>query len=181
MKQNKNMDDKKISKREQRKKQENIEKIAEVIENKNKISKNESEKINNKVFENILFAIFIMLYLYFVILGSININVDAFIIDLKVFSIILLLISVILFEMCFKKSNINICIHGIEILILAITSLVAIYLYSLYIANFKLIIALISFAFGLYFLFKSIIIYVCLRKKHLEKENDIKDIVKREK
>ena len=172
---------KKISKRELKQKKENIEKLAEVIENKKRIPKDELKKLNNKVFENILIAIMVMLYLYFIILGSINIATDAFLTDLKVFSILTLLLAIILFEKSFEKSNRNLCIHGIEILVLAIVTLSSIYTYSLFVDKFKLIIAISSFAFGIYYILKSIIIYIKLKKHYYKKENDIKEIIKKEK
>lgn len=172
---------KRVSKREQKQKRENIEKIAEVIENKKKLPKNEAERIYAKIFENILFAIFIMLYMYFIILGSININTEAFLTDLKVFSFLDLLIAIILFEKSFKDSNRNICIHGIEILVLAIATLSAIYTYSLFVDKFKMLIALESFVFGIYYILKSIYLYIKFRKNYRKKENDIKDIIKKEK
>ena len=173
--------EKNFSKRELKLKRENIEKIAEVIENKKKIPKNESERIYSKVSENILFAIIVMLYLYFIILGSINISTVAFLTDLEVFSILTLIISIILFEKSFKNSNRNLCIHGIEILILAVITLFAIYIYSLFVDRFKLIICSTSFAFGIYYVVKSILIYNKLRKNYYKNENDIKDIIKKEK
>lgn len=177
----KNKKIKNISKSELRQKRDNIEKLADVIENKKKIPKKESEKMNNKIFENILYAILIMIYMYFIILGSININTDAFLTDLKVFSILTLLCAIVLFEKSYKNSNSNLCIHGIEILLLAIATLSAIYTYSIFVDTFKLLIALESFAFGIYYILKSIIIYIKLRKKYYKKENDIKDIIKKEK
>ena len=176
-----NIKDKKVSKRELKQKKVNIEKIAEVIENKKKMPKYESEKINNKVLENILFAIAIMLYLYFIILGSINISTEAFLTDLKVFSILILLIAIILFENSFKNSNMNLCIHGIEILILAIVTLSSIYIYSIFVERFKFIIASVSFIFAIYYILKSIFKYIKLRKNYHKNENDIKDIINKEK
>ena len=176
-----NSKDIKVSKRELKQKKENIEKIAEVIEKKKKMPRNELEKINSKVLENILFAIAVMLYLYFIILGSINISTDAFLMDLKVFSILILLIAIIIFEKSFKSSNTNLCIHGIEILILAIVTLSSIYIYSIFVERFKLIIASVSFVFAIYYILKSFFKYIKLRKNFHKNENDIKDIIKKEK
>lgn len=174
----KKRDNKNKSKHELKQKRENIEKITEVIENKKKIPKEELGKINNKVFENIAFAIGIMLYMYFIILGSININTASFITDLKVFSFLTLFLSIILFEKSFKRTDKKLCIHGIEILVLAFETLIAIYNYSLFVHKFKLIIALESFTFGIYYIIKSIYIYIKLIKDYHKKTNDIKDIIK---
>ena len=181
MKKNNNKQEDKVSKREIKHKRDNIEKISEVIENQKVISKTEEGKINSKIFENIAYAIIIMLYLYFIILGSINISPESFLLDLKVFSILLVLLFIFLVEKSYKKSNQNLCIHGVEILLVAISTLSAIYIYSLFVHRFKMIIALISLGFGIYYILKSIIIYINLRKKYYKEENDIKDIIKKEK
>ncbi len=181
MRKNNNNQDDKISKHDLIRKRDNIEKISEVIENKKVILKKEQDKINSKIFENIAYAIIIMLFFYFIILGSINISPESFLTDLKVFSILLVIFFIFLVEKSYKKSDKNLCIHGIEILFVAISTLSAIYIYSLFVHRFKMIVALISFGFGIYYILKSIIIYINLRKKYYKEENDIKDIIKKEK
>lgn len=170
----------KNNKKKEKEKQENIQKMGEVIKNKNKITDETSKKIKAKIFENLIIAIVFALYFYFIYLGSQNIEANIFLTDLKVFSLGLLIIAIILFECSYKKDNGNLCIHGIEVLILAIITLFLIYIYSLYInRTFALIITSISIGSIIYFIIKSIIIFFKIKKVDFKSKNDIKEIIKK--
>ena len=158
---------------------ENLKNLEKEIGRKKQLPKDESVKINKKVFENIIIAIVIMAFLGFVSLGSLNIESSVFITDLKVFSMVLIISTVLIFEYAYKKDNGNICIHGIECFSLAIFTLISIYLYTMYFRNFNLIIASASFIFAIYFVAKSIIIYCKMRKKYFASVNDISEIIKK--
>lgn len=157
----------------------NIEKIEKEIVNKKKLPKEEENKINKKVFENILIANVIMIFLYLISLGSLNIETPVFITDLKVFSVTLIVFTILLFEYSYRKENGNICIHGIECFILAVFMLVSTYLYSIYFSDFYLIVSIASFLFAIYYVGKSILIYLKMRKKYFESVNDISEIIKK--
>lgn len=158
---------------------ENLKNIEKEIVRKKELPKEETLKINKKIFENIIIAIVIMIFLGFISLGSLNIESAVFITDLKVFSMILIISTVLLFEYSYKKDSGNICIHGIECFVLAVFMLISIYLYTAYFKSFDLIIASASFIFAIYFVAKSIIIYVKMRKKYLASVNDISEIIKK--
>lgn len=169
----------KNNKKKEKEKQENIQKIGDVIKNKNKITVETSKKIKAKIFENLIIAILFALYFYFIYLGSQNIEANVFLTDLKVFSFGLLIIAIILFEYSYRRDNGNLCIHGIEILILAIITLFLIYIYSLYInRTFSLIITSISILSIIYFMIKSIIIFFKIENADFKSKNDIKEIIK---
>lgn len=155
---------------------ENLEK--EILKNK-ELPSGELNKINKKVFENIIIADIIMAFLYFVSLGSLNIESLIFITDLKVFSISLVILSIILFEISYKKENGNIAIHGIETLFLAIFTLLSISIYTIYLKEFHLYVATFSFLCGIYYVGKSIIIYKKMKKKYFTSLNDIDEIIKK--
>ncbi len=158
---------------------ENFKNIEKEIASKKEVPKSVLNKINQSVFENILIADIIMIFLYFVSLGSLTIDSDAFITDLKVFSILLIVLTIILFEYSYKKDSSKICIHGIECLVLAIFTLFSTSLYSFYFRNFDFIISMISIIVGIYYSIKSIIIYKSTRKKYFEGLNDINEIIKK--
>lgn len=157
----------------------NIENLEKEIVNKKKLPKEEENKINKKVFENILIANVIMIFLYLISLGSINIETPVFITDLKVFSVALIVFTIMLFEYSYRKENANICIHGIECFVLAIFILVSTYLYTVYLSDFYLIVSIASFLFAIYYVGKSILIYIKMRKKYFESVNDITEIIKK--
>ena len=157
---------------------EHIEKIEE-LETKKELPEIEEEKINVKVFENLVIADVVMLFLYFIALGALNIETNAFLTDLRVFSITLITFAIMLFEYSYRKENGNVCIHGIECLVLAIFTLISIYLYTLYFKKFHMIVASISFIFAVYYVGKSIIIYRKMKKQYIDSLNDINEIVKK--
>lgn len=158
---------------------ENFYKLEEEMKNKKDLPKLEIEKINKKIFQNMIIAILIMLYLYFVNLGSLNIETNIFIMDLKVFSIGLIIFSIILFEYSYKKDNGNICIHGIECTFIALFTMFSMYAYVLFFDKFNLIIASLSFLFGIYYVGKSIAIYLKMKKNYINSLNDISEIIKK--
>lgn len=158
---------------------ENLKKIEKEIVRKKELPTEELLRINKKIFENILIAIVIMVFFGFVSLGALNIESSVFITDLKVFSMGLIVLTVLLFEYSYKKNNGNICIHGIECLILSVFILISIYLYTMYLTKFNLIMASASFIFAIYYVAKSIVIYLKMKKKYFASVNDISEIIKK--
>lgn len=157
-----------------------IEKVQDVIEKEAKskqIPKEEQDKINNRVFQNIFIAIIIMFYLNFIILGFINIENDIFLVDLKVFGLSILVISIGIFEYAYKKDSGIYTIHGIEALILALCTIGFIYLDIMYKNKFIPIVILVAYIFSIYYIAKAIIIYKKLKKQYFM--NNIKEIIKR--
>lgn len=158
---------------------ENVKKLEKQIKNRKEIPKEEENKMNKKVFENILIADIIMLFLYFIALGSLNIETSIFITDLKVFSISLIVFTIILFEYSYRKEKGNICIHGIECFFLAVFILSSIYLYNMYFKDFNLIITFTSYIFAIYYTGKSMIVYRKMEKEYIASLSDIEEIIKK--
>ena len=97
---------------------ENIESLGKVIEENKKIPKEIKEKINSRRFENIVFAVLILVYLFALNLGMTNIPTENYLTDLKVFSILLVFGTIILFEMAYKKDESRLWLHGIEVMVI---------------------------------------------------------------
>lgn len=157
----------------------NLQNLEKEIETKKELPKDIEEKINKKVFENILIAEFVMVFLYFIGLGSLNIETNIFLTDLRVFSVTLIILTIMLFEYSYRKENGNICIHGIECLVLAMFTLFSIYLYTIYFKRFHMIVVCISLMFAIYYVGKSIIIYIKMQKHYFNGLNDIGEIIKK--
>lgn len=164
---------------EEKKISENINKLEKEIQNKKRMPKEKQEDINKKIFENILIAIIVMIYFYLINIGSLNIETNVFLTDLKVFSVGIIIFTIILFEYSYKKENSNVCIHGIESLFISIVTLFSIYAYTLFFDKFNLLIALSAFLFAIYYVGKSIIIYKKMRKSYFKNLSDIGDIIKK--
>ena len=149
--------------------QENInivETVGKTLKENKKIPKDQQNKINSIIFKDICIANIIMFYFIFIILGFLNIENNIFIIDLKVFSLSLLLLGIGIIECAYKKDNGKYAICGIEILILAIVTIFSIYINFEWKGEFVYIITTISYAFAIYYVIKAIIKYLKMRKEY---------------
>lgn len=142
-----------------------------------KKGKNELYK---KLFKNIMIAIVISIYFIFLNLGSVNIENDIFLTDIKVFSMIILGISIIIFEKAYRKDSGELTINAIETLVLASYTLSIIYVTNLFKFDFRYYVLTSSYIFSIYYVFKDIIIYTRENRKYLRELSDISDIVKKE-
>lgn len=143
--------------------------------------KEEKNKLYKKLFKNIMIAIIISIYFIFLNLGNINIDANIFLTDIKVFSIIILGISIIIFEKAYKNDSGELTINAIEILVLACHTLSLIYVTNIFKFDFKYYVLTSSYIFSIYYTFKDIIIYTRENRKYLKQLSDISDIVKKEK
>ena len=156
--------------------------VIEKIHLKKKIPKDVQYEINKEILRNLFIATAIILLMCSFHLGFINIKKENFIIDLRFFSVLLLAIAIVLFEKAYKKDNGKYFIHGIEILILAILTLFLPYFY--FYCTDKLARSLVAISpafFGVYYCIKGIIIEQKMRKQYRKENNDIKEIVKKDK
>ncbi len=166
-------------KRKEKERQNNIQKLGEVIKDKNKIVNDYNKKIHKKIFENVLFAIIYVIYFYVIYLGSQNIETSIYLTDLKVFSFGLLATAIIVFEYSYKKDNGYTAMYGIEILITAILTLFLTYMSSLFVNRiYILILSCVVVVYVVYFIIKSLIIVYKMKKQYFKEKDDIKDIVK---
>lgn len=156
-----------------------VEQFEKEIMNKKKLPLEEENKINKKIFENILIADIIMMFLYFISLGALNIETPIFLSDLKVFSMGLIIFTIILFEISYKTENGNLCIHGIECFILSVFMLFSGYIYTMHIKDFYLYVAIPSYLFAIYYVGKSIILYQKEKKQYVASLSDIEEIIKK--
>ena len=152
--------------------------VKKDLKSKNKLPKTEEKKLSSVVFENLCVAIVVMIYLFFMILGVINIKEEVYNVDLKVFSFITLIIAILLFERAYKKDSGKLCAFGIETLFLAITTMGLLYV-NLELQNIFLpIAASISMIFAIYYVAKSIYLYSKLKKKYFV--DNMRDIIQKE-
>ncbi len=166
-------------KNEELKTKENIQKLEKVIEEKKKIPQNIKDKISTKTFENIIFAVIIFVYLGALNLGMKNIPTENYLLDLKVFGISLLVITILVFELAYKKEKGSLWIHGIEFMILAIFTMYLIYFYSMYYGTFGNIIFSFAGISIVYYVIKIVIERKKVVKDYNKRLTDIGEIVKK--
>lgn len=181
---NKEKEDKK-DKSENKEKDEKAKKIVAEIEKEKKktkkMSKEYEKKANKNIFRNIVIAIVILAFCILKILGYMNIREDIFVVDLKVFSISILVFAIILFERSYKSINLTLFTHGLEALFVAIVTLCEVYIYQLFIDKFVMVIAIEALLISVYYIIKCIRIYSKTKKDYIQSLNDISEIVKEEK
>ena len=153
-----------------------LEKIEEEIKKQTTIPEQKKMKINKRIFQNIIIAVAIVLYFIFINLGFYNIETLKFLTDLQVFSLIMIAITIIIFEKAYKKDSGELAIYGIESLVLSICTLLTIFVQINYSNKFSYIINTIAMLFAIYYVGKSIVIYIKLRKKALKRVSDIDKI-----
>ena len=161
-------------------KEEIVEELGKDIKDKQTMSKEYEGKVNKRIFSNILIATVMLVYLIIVILGSKNIENDIFIVDLKVCSIFLSLLSIFIFERSYKSANGKLCIYGIETLVLAILTLIGVYVFQIIGELFTPLISAVAIIGAIYYLIKSIGIYTKSKKDYIKSQSDINEIVREE-
>lgn len=135
------------------------------------------KKVNEKVFENIIIAVAIMLYFIVVNFSHYRIEENMLQIGLKIVSIIILLASIIIFEVAYKKDSGKIAIYGIEILVLASHALSIMQVVEISKLKFTTYVIISGFTFVIYYILKALILYTIDKRKYLQSLSDIKDIV----
>lgn len=157
---------------------EKLEEIEKVIKKQKTMPQMHQKKMMQRVFENIVLAVVFMLYFFFINMGAMHIGEETFLTDLHVFSLFILAVSIYLFEVAYQKDKGRIAIHGIEVLVMAIITLLSLYLYQMKKEQFPILLNIASFIFAIYFVGKSIYIYVKMKKRGLKQNSDIQRIAK---
>ena len=158
---------------------ENIEKLGKVLEAKKKMPKQVKEKISGKIFENVIFGEFILIYLGTLNLGMANIPKDNYLMDLRVLSIILLSAVITMYEIAYRKEKTSLWGHGTELLIIAIFTSYLISLYSQYYDTFNEVILSVAAFVIIYFIMKIIFLRRKIKKDYNKSLDDIGEIVKK--
>lgn len=156
-----------------------VEKLEEERKSK-KIPKEISQEILKKIFINLIIAIAIMGYFAILNYSYDKINQDNLVNIIEICSGVLLLISLILLEVSYKKDSGTLAITAIEFLVLTFHSLLIIHIITRYEYQFQFYILTSSYTVATYYVLKSIILYTKGRREYLKGLSDISEIVKKE-
>ena len=162
-------------------KKETISKIEEEINQKITLPNNLKENVKKDVFINIIIAISMIVYFTFLIMGSVGTVKSVRSVDFNIFSILLLSVSIYLFEIAYKKDNGNLAIYGLETLVVSIITLFFPYIIFELDEFSKKYYMIVSAYIAVYYIIKSIWIVGKAKKIHIKQSSDIKEIVKKEK
>lgn len=174
---------KELSKREQKRlekiTQENIQKFDEEYKKSRIIPKDYKKKIRNRILKNSIIAIIVITYLIALNILSLHIETTTYILGIKVLCVGLAIVSVIYFELSYRKDNGYLFMHGVEFLILATITLFSVYAYSLFFVTYNSILLYILIGVAIYYIIKTICTLRNMKKEYYESQNDIKEIVKK--
>ena len=174
---------KELSKREQKRleqiTQENIQKFDEEYKKSRIIPKDYKKKILNRIFKNSIIAVIVIAFLIMLNILSLHIETTAYILGIKILCVVLAIVSVIYFELSYRKDNGYLFMHGVEFLILATITLFSVYAYSLFFVTYNSILLYILIGVIIYYIIKTICTLRNMKQEYYESQNDIKEIVKK--
>ena len=142
--------------------------------------KEKNKIVRKKIFENIIIAIAIILYFVIINFSYSRMVEDMLLQGIKMASMGILALSIVTFEIAYHKDSGRIAINGIEILILAIQTLTIWTVINRLKIEFNKYILFSTYAFAIYYVLKSIVIYTIEKKKYLDSLSDIHEIVSNE-
>lgn len=153
-----------------------LKEIKKTMKEKQSLPKEESNKINRYLFQNIMVAIAIIVYFIFLNLGKQNIQLNVYVTDLKVFGMCILLLAIMILEKAYKDDSGRLAVFGIEMIVLSLTTISLIYVDLMLSSRYSVILTSISYIFAIYYLIKSVVIYLKKRKKYFV--DGMKEIIK---
>ena len=174
---------KELSKREKNKQekitQENIRKFDDEYKKSRIIPNYYKKKITNRILKNTLIAIIVIAYLVLLNVLSLHIETKIYILGIKILCVVLSVISVIYFELSYRKDNGYLFMHGVEFLVISTITLFSVYAYSLFFVTYNSILLYISIFVAIYYIIKTILTLRNMKKQYYKEQNDIREIVKK--
>lgn len=159
--------------------QENIKKFDEQYKQSRIIPEDYKKKILDRILKNTVIAAIAIIYLILLNVMSVHMETTPYIIGIKVLSVVFAMISVIYFELCYRKDNGFLFMHGVEFLVLATITLFSAYAYYLFTITYNSILLYILIAVIIYYIIKTICTLRFMKKEYYKSQNDIKEIVKK--
>ncbi len=157
---------------------ENVEETMEKIIAENELPEEKKNNIRVHLFVNLLLAIFIIVYFAILIFGSRNALKQDVIGIFYSFSLVFLVGAIVLFEIAYRKDSGSLTFNGLELLAVALITLIFPYSVFELSEKYKVYIYFLDAYVASYYLIKSIIMYfVDKRKYEKEKMGDIREII----
>lgn len=160
-------------------KEKEIAEMGEKIKEFNKITGEDRQKRNRKVFYTLFTGALVVFVFIFILMGYDNIAEANYITDLKVFSIISIAITICIFEYAYKKDSGELAITGIEILLVSFFILSLYYVLQYKYFDYQDYLLLFTAIFLVYYLLKTLIIYIKENHKYRRTAKEINSIVKK--
>ena len=156
----------------------NIEETMKKVISEKEMPQEKRNNLRVQIFINFLLAIFIIIYFAILIFGSRNALKEKVIEIFYSFSLIFLLGAIALFEVAYRKDNGKLAFNGIEMLAVALITLVFPYSVFELSEKYKKYIYFVVAYVATYYIIKSIVMYIMDKRKYKkEKLGDIKEIL----
>lgn len=159
---------------------EKTTKMVEEITIKRCMTKEVKAQLNKRIFYNCLIAIAMMVYIAIINVVYLYTKQEIVTIAMKIFPMVLIFVTVGIFEISYRKDNGRLAIIGIELLVF---STIILYLPKIYQNLDKTFCAQLTFIpifCSIYYMAKTIIIYIKTEKEYQNNLSDVKKIVKDE-
>ena len=147
---------------------------------KRKMPKEVSQKIWEKIFYQLLTTIGIMLYFVVLNLAYVNMREERLIGDIKVFAGAFLVVGIVMLEKAYREEKGKYVLTGIESLVFSLHTLSIMHVITLFKYDFRLYLLTSSYIFSIYYVLKSIIIYIREKRIYSKGLSDISEIIKKE-
>lgn len=147
---------------------------------KRKMPKEVSQKILEKIFYQLLTTIGIMLYFVVLNLAYVNMREERLIGDIKVFAGAFLVVGIVMLEKAYREEKGKYVLTGIESLVFSLHTLSIMHVITLFKYDFRLYLLTSSYIFSIYYVLKSIIIYIREKRIYSKGLSDISEIIKKE-
>ena len=137
----------------------------------------EDKKNNINILENLLGATFIIAYFILIYVAYHQFQEQKLLLILKIFSTVILIISLFFMEYAFRKDNGKRAINALETLVLAAHNLSMAYIVELKKLNFEYYLIISGIMFFIYYIIKTMVVNTKEKKEYLNSLSDIKEIV----
>ena len=151
------------------------------IENKRKLPEELKKEIKKNILHNVLIAVIIIVYLCIINILFYKLENNVFEQKMKFVALGIITVTVVTFEIAYRKQSKRMCIIGIELFLCSIISLYIPYIYLSYLfenINIKFLTYALPIGIALYYILKAYIIYKTGKIKHHNNLSDIKEILK---
>lgn len=167
------------SKKEQKIREENIKKLDEQIRESKKIPKEYKKKMRKQTILNVVTVLCMVIYLVSINILSLYLETGTYLKTIKILSVILAGISIVYFELSYRKDNEKLFLYGTEVLIISMITLFSTYAYFIYFDTYNKILGIVAGILVIYYLIKILIIRSRMKKQYYKEQNDIKEIIKK--
>ncbi len=148
------------------------------IDKQRKLPQKVKDNISTDIFQNILAAIIIIGYLFAINMIYYNVNNQMFEEYLKFFALGIILFTIIVFEISYRKKSMKFCFIGIELLTCAVLSLYIPYIYLHTTKELRMAIMILPGALVIYYSIKSILIFKQKKFSYQNNLSDVKEMMK---